>query len=312
MRWSARRRPTSMSDDETPFWALADQVARLRGLGEAELSLVSEILAARWPPTPRRDAPVPATADRPCRSTPRSSRPGLSPLPPPIASPDAPACAASTGHGPGAAPAGRGSPSPSSTAAWRAATRGSATGSSRAWPSASTGGATPRSSRTSRSTCTATGRRAPASSWTSRPNVDIISVRVLNEDLKGKGAAFVEGLSWAIQRGVQVANLSLSLEERGPVPGLPRARRRSLLPQRHPGQCREQRERGLLSIAVQQRGIRCRSRRARSVAALLQPQPTGRVRGLGRGRPDRVEGRDRDGGHRQLVRRARTWPAWPP
>lgn len=42
------------------------------------------------------------------------------------------------------------------------------------------------------------------------PDVDIVSVRVLNEDLKGKGAAFVEGLSWAIERGVQVANLSLS------------------------------------------------------------------------------------------------------
>ncbi len=42
------------------------------------------------------------------------------------------------------------------------------------------------------------------------PEVEIISVRVLNEDLRGKGAAFVEGLSWAIERGVQVANLSLS------------------------------------------------------------------------------------------------------
>jgi subtilisin family serine protease len=42
------------------------------------------------------------------------------------------------------------------------------------------------------------------------PDVDIVSVRVLNEDLKGKGAAFVEGLAWAIERGVQVANLSLS------------------------------------------------------------------------------------------------------
>jgi subtilisin family serine protease len=42
------------------------------------------------------------------------------------------------------------------------------------------------------------------------PKADIVSVRVLNEDLKGKGAAFVEGLAWAIERGVQVANLSLS------------------------------------------------------------------------------------------------------
>jgi GAF domain-containing protein len=33
-------------DGDTPFWSLADQVAQLRGLGESELSLVSEILAA--------------------------------------------------------------------------------------------------------------------------------------------------------------------------------------------------------------------------------------------------------------------------
>ena len=34
------------TDDESPFWRLADQVAQLRGMGEFELGLVSEILAA--------------------------------------------------------------------------------------------------------------------------------------------------------------------------------------------------------------------------------------------------------------------------
>jgi hypothetical protein len=33
-------------EDESPYWRLADEVARLRGLGEAELSMVSDILAA--------------------------------------------------------------------------------------------------------------------------------------------------------------------------------------------------------------------------------------------------------------------------
>ncbi len=42
------------------------------------------------------------------------------------------------------------------------------------------------------------------------PEVEIISVRVLGADLRGKGAAFVAGLEWAIERRVQVANLSLS------------------------------------------------------------------------------------------------------
>jgi subtilisin family serine protease len=42
------------------------------------------------------------------------------------------------------------------------------------------------------------------------PEVELVSVRVLGADLRGKGAAFLAGLEWAIERGVQVANLSLS------------------------------------------------------------------------------------------------------
>jgi len=42
------------------------------------------------------------------------------------------------------------------------------------------------------------------------PEVELISIRVLGADLRGKGAAFLAGLDWAIRRGVPVANLSLS------------------------------------------------------------------------------------------------------
>ena len=42
------------------------------------------------------------------------------------------------------------------------------------------------------------------------PEVELVSVRVLGADLKGKGAAFLAGLEWATARGVGVANLSLS------------------------------------------------------------------------------------------------------
>lgn len=42
------------------------------------------------------------------------------------------------------------------------------------------------------------------------PDVEIISIRVLGADLRGKGAAFLAGLDWAIERGLPVANLSLS------------------------------------------------------------------------------------------------------
>jgi subtilisin family serine protease len=42
------------------------------------------------------------------------------------------------------------------------------------------------------------------------PEVQIVSVRVLGADLKGKGASFAAGLAYVIERPVDVANLSLS------------------------------------------------------------------------------------------------------
>jgi subtilisin len=42
------------------------------------------------------------------------------------------------------------------------------------------------------------------------PEVELVSVRVLGADLRGKGTAFAAGLEWAIDRGFEVCNLSLS------------------------------------------------------------------------------------------------------
>lgn len=42
------------------------------------------------------------------------------------------------------------------------------------------------------------------------PEVEIVSVRVLGADLRGKGVAFLAGLEWAVERGAKVMNLSLS------------------------------------------------------------------------------------------------------
>lgn len=42
------------------------------------------------------------------------------------------------------------------------------------------------------------------------PDCDIYSVKVLGDDLTGRGVVFAAGLRWAIEHGMQVCNLSLS------------------------------------------------------------------------------------------------------
>lgn len=42
------------------------------------------------------------------------------------------------------------------------------------------------------------------------PGADLVSVKVLGPDLRGRGAALAAGLEWAIEHGTTVANLSLS------------------------------------------------------------------------------------------------------
>jgi len=42
------------------------------------------------------------------------------------------------------------------------------------------------------------------------PDVELVSIRVLGADLRGKGTAFAAGLEWALDQGISVLNLSLS------------------------------------------------------------------------------------------------------
>jgi subtilisin len=46
------------------------------------------------------------------------------------------------------------------------------------------------------------------------PEAEIVSVRVLGQDLKGTGAAFAAGVRWSIDQGIEVANLSLGTTRR--------------------------------------------------------------------------------------------------
>lgn len=42
------------------------------------------------------------------------------------------------------------------------------------------------------------------------PEVELVSVRVLGENLKGSAGAFAEGVEWCIEQGVDIINLSMS------------------------------------------------------------------------------------------------------
>jgi len=42
------------------------------------------------------------------------------------------------------------------------------------------------------------------------PEVELVSVRVLGANLRGRGTAFLAALDWCIERGIEVVNLSLS------------------------------------------------------------------------------------------------------
>ena len=46
------------------------------------------------------------------------------------------------------------------------------------------------------------------------PDAEIISVRVIGRDMRGKALQFAGGLRWAIEQGIQVVNMSLSTSSR--------------------------------------------------------------------------------------------------
>ena len=91
------------------------------------------------------------------------------------------------------------------------------------------------------------------------------------------------------------------LAQRAALPVLPPGRRRRLLQQRQPRQRRQQRGRGQLPVVVLVRLLGGGPCRPRSLALVPESQAAGRVRGVGRGRAHRLEGRRLDGRHRQQL-----------
>ena len=53
------------------------------------------------------------------------------------------------------------------------------------------------------------------------PEVELVSIRVLGADLRGKGTAFAAGLEWAIEQNLGGLQPEPVVEERVALPGLP-------------------------------------------------------------------------------------------
>ena len=106
------------------------------------------------------------------------------------------------------------------------------------------------------------------------PGADLVSVRVLGPDNRGKGIVFAAGLDWAIEQGASGRQPEPLVEERRALRPLPRSRRPGLLRQR-PARLRgEQRARQQLPVALRlgRLGRRARPRR-RLDAWFYNPDP---------------------------------------
>ncbi|MEZ4597939.1 MAG: S8 family serine peptidase [Chloroflexota bacterium] len=104
------------------------------------------------------------------------------------------------------------------------------------------------------------------------PDVELVSIRVLGADLRGKGAAFLAALDWAIERGVQVANLSLSSKSETLFGAFHEVADEAAFKGRRPGLGGQQRACAQLPLAVQL-GVQRGPRRAGPMALVPQPAP---------------------------------------
>ena len=136
------------------------------------------------------------------------------------------------------------------------------------------------------------------------PEVEIYSVRVLGADLRGKGVAFLAGLEWAVEQGVQAMNLSLSSKSERLFPFFHEIGRRRLLQARRAGLRGQQRARPVVPVDVLIGLLGRRPRRGR----IRRPSSTTRRR-RSSGAPGAstcrwLEGWRNDRRHGQQLRRA--------
>ena len=137
------------------------------------------------------------------------------------------------------------------------------------------------------------------------PEAEIVSIRVLNPDNKGKGLAFAHAIDWAVENGVGIANMSLSSKSESLF-----ATFHDLVDQAYFANCLlvcsasnypgEESYPSVFSSVI--------SVAAHDIAGpadlVLQPEAAGRVRRVGRGRPDRLDGPRLDRRDRQQLRGA--------
>jgi len=133
------------------------------------------------------------------------------------------------------------------------------------------------------------------------PEAERYSVRVLGRDMRGRAIQFAAGLDWAVDKGMHVANLSLSTSREAYYALFHEIADDAYFKNVRPGLSREQHSGTQLPVAVFVRRLGRRPHWAGPHDLLLQPGPTRRVWRAGDRCPRGLEGSSIPDLHRQQL-----------